>query len=170
MLILHLVQGNSLTLEIECVLFLSCNIVFASCFISLCFSLFLENSLTDGCIHSEGMTSLGLRYTLSALLQAHAHECKHTHKTETHTCTQLCPKLLRNEDGYTCAQGVFAEENSQWALHRDWWSCWVWNRCQDVSLTPLRHFREIPINGFGKCVPVELWVGFPTSVRLVPQR
>ncbi len=59
-----------------------------------------------GGIHSEGMTSLGLRYTLTllALLQAH---------TQTHTCARPRPNSLRNEDGYASAQGVFMEENSQ---------------------------------------------------------
>lgn len=52
----------------------------------------LENSRTDGCIHSSGVTSLGLRYTLSrALSQAHTHKCMHIHKEKhihAHSCVQ----------------------------------------------------------------------------------
>lgn len=155
--------------------FLSCNTVVAPCLISVSLSLkcekkepqphLLENSKTDGCMRREGMTSLGLRYTLtlSTFLQAYI-------QTETqNACTQLCPNSLRNEDGCTRARGVYMEENSPWASRRDRWRWWVWNRCQDVSVTSAQTQGGFQQKGFGKCVPVQPGVCFPTSVRLVPQ-
>ena len=105
---------------------------------------------TDGCIHSKGMTSLGLRYTLtcSTLLQAHI-------QSETHKCTHNC---VQTRSGMSMAARVCRVCSrrrrilSELYIETDGASgCGTGARMS--AWPPLIHYREIPIKGIREVCP-----------------
>lgn len=94
--------------------------------------------------------------------------CEHDRKQKLkHLRDSSCVRTRSGMRMGAQTQAAFIREISQWALHWDWWSWWVGNRCQNICVTPLRHCREgwggFQWKGFGECVPVELWLWFSTQ-------
>lgn len=70
----------------------------------------------------------------------------------SNTCVEAAVSELAQEWGWEPTHKLFSLKRFPSERQWDWWSWWVWNRCQNISVTPLRHLRGIPLKGlWGVC-------------------
>lgn len=129
-------KGDSLTLEISCLQFFSCYRFSSTSWRTV---RRIVVFIVSEWLHLD----LDGRWLSRTLVSTYANR-------NSNTCVEAAVSELAQEWGWEHTHKLFSLKRFPSKRQWDWW--WVWNRCQNISVTPLRHLRGIPLKGlWGVC-------------------